>query len=580
MSQPAVTAASNAAALPDAPQSSAVPRPRAEAGSRGRSIALSASMGVILLLALLVTLVSRIAGPSDVYDKDQSKTMAYTVDAVRHGNWALPRDDIRQPATKPPLYNWLAAPVPMVTGLWDEWVHKLPSMLAGVATIGLIVGFGRRQFARLDVPVLSEAALPLALLAGAIWVSSFPAQELIYLARPDMLLTAFLIGAWVCGDLALREAEPTARRTRLAIAFWLCIAGAALTKGPAAVIPLLYVLLTARLVHGSWRVAGRLNWRWGLTGVFAVIGAWCVCAAIANPEHFGGKLMFDEFLLRVVSSPPEDKVQGKPAWHVLSWFKREFLPWSILAGIGGLAVVLPLWRGSRWRFHPLFPAALWGTLVALSIAISRGKRADYLAPIYPAAALLAAYAVALPFHATDARRRLLAAAVPAAGVLAIGVSLVLAHFRWTESMDAVVDHGRHLKAFRDEIAPIVKDEPLVFLIRGYQPLLPLMGRHTGRRPTVDQLLSARWLIVRQDERWPAVAVSEEVSSVIRGLTPGNLALYDLRSPNRPTEENLLEFYALEDPLVRRLYTGEPPPPAPKPAPSTQPATKKAKKKRD
>src|SRR5688572_29194967 len=43
---------------------------------------------VVALVVLALTLYFRIAGPSNIYDKDQSKTIAYTVDMVRNGRWA------------------------------------------------------------------------------------------------------------------------------------------------------------------------------------------------------------------------------------------------------------------------------------------------------------------------------------------------------------------------------------------------------------------------------------------------------------------------------------------------------------
>lgn len=528
-----------------------------------------------MLVTLVISLGSRIAGPSDIYDKDQSKTIAYTVDAVRNGNWALPRDDIRQPATKPPLYNWLAAPLPAITGVWDEWVHKLPSMLAGIATAIATVLIARRALVRSHEPLLVETATPLALLAGTLWIASFPAQELMYLARPDMLLTAFVVGAWALADICL-DTEDDATRTKYVIGFWACIAGAALTKGPVAVIPIVYALFAARLIHGRWSAFKRLRWGRGLAAVLGVIGLWCIFAAWSNPTHFGGKLMVDEFLLRVFGGPPEEKVKGKPFWHVIIWIEREFLPWSVLAGVGALIVINPWRRKPTWREHAMLPAVLWCALVVLCIGMSRGKRADYLAPVYPGAAVLAVFALAKAFT-LHGRERKLGPAVVAASMFAAMVAGILGWYRWALSPDAATQHSDHLIAFRDKIAPIIDDDPnVVFLIRGYQPLLPLLGRHTGRRPSVDQLLDARWLITRYDPRWKPVVASDEVGNVARGLWPDELALYDLKNGagRQPTIENRLELFALEDPLVRRLYEGEEDPLV---RPSTQPSTQPPKK---
>src|SRR5262245_41845746 len=90
-----------------------------------------------------VILGARIFGASDLYDKDQSKTIGYTADIVCNGRWLLPRDTLNQGATKPPLYNWIGALLVLATGRWHEFVFKLPSLLAGVATMWMVVAMGR-----------------------------------------------------------------------------------------------------------------------------------------------------------------------------------------------------------------------------------------------------------------------------------------------------------------------------------------------------------------------------------------------------------------------------------------------------
>ena len=66
---------------------------------------------LLTALVMLVIFGCRWFGPSDLYDNDQPKTVAYTVDMVRHGRWLLPVDMLGRPATKPPMYNWISVPV-------------------------------------------------------------------------------------------------------------------------------------------------------------------------------------------------------------------------------------------------------------------------------------------------------------------------------------------------------------------------------------------------------------------------------------------------------------------------------------
>ena len=77
-------------------------------------------------LVMLVIFGCRWFGPSDLYDNDQPKTVAYTVDMVEHGRWLLPVDMLGRPATKPPMYNWIGAPF-VAAGWHDEFALKLPS---------------------------------------------------------------------------------------------------------------------------------------------------------------------------------------------------------------------------------------------------------------------------------------------------------------------------------------------------------------------------------------------------------------------------------------------------------------------
>ena len=171
---------------------------------------------VVALVVLALTLYFRIAGPSNIYDKDQSKTIAYTVDMVRNGRWALPYDMIMQPATKPPLYNWISTAISGPLGLWSEWALKLPAMLAGAAIAGMLVFMGGRLLrctAALGVSSDEPRVIGIGWLAAILWLASWSASELIYLARPDMLLAAPLTGAWACGTVALERDDVAAAPT-------------------------------------------------------------------------------------------------------------------------------------------------------------------------------------------------------------------------------------------------------------------------------------------------------------------------------------------------------------------------------
>ena len=85
-------------------------------------------VGVVLAGMFVFALAARIAGPSDLYDNEQPKTVAYTMDIVVHGRAIMPYDMKGRAPHKPPLYNWLAVPVVGGLGVYEQWAFALPSV--------------------------------------------------------------------------------------------------------------------------------------------------------------------------------------------------------------------------------------------------------------------------------------------------------------------------------------------------------------------------------------------------------------------------------------------------------------------
>src|SRR5205814_10603826 len=135
---------------------------------------------IMLALVAAIVFTWRLLGPADLYEKDQPKTLAYTADMVLRGRWTLPRDVLCQPATKPPLFNWLVAPVVKLTGWWSEPLLKWPS-LAGVIAIAAMCIFLGRRIER------EENLVGVGILAAMIWLANAPVVRLMYLCRPDLL---------------------------------------------------------------------------------------------------------------------------------------------------------------------------------------------------------------------------------------------------------------------------------------------------------------------------------------------------------------------------------------------------------
>lgn len=371
--------------------------------------------------AVILTLAARMLGPGDLYDQTQPKTVSYTTDIVANSHWLLPIERGEFPATKPPLYNWFAAPLVALIGTSSELAHKFPSVLAFLTCWVVIVRLGRG----LD----DDPRGTLGWLAGIAFAVNYTMFKLAWLARPDMLLTLWLLLGWV-SVTSLLVAEEEDRRSRFGrqFLFWLSVGLAALTKGPAALAIVFYALVAARLLVGSWRAVGRLGWWWGLPLALAMAAAWLFAAWQINPRHFQQVLWHDEIYGRITGTGPEGPRTGLTGWvqtlpNMPLYFLVRFLPWSVPAVLGLLAIWLD--RASirrsiagRWRYGSM----LLIVLVVALFTLSAGKRADYIAIAYAPGALIAAW------YLLDRGPRLLTARpwlTPALAMLALLVMIVV-----------------------------------------------------------------------------------------------------------------------------------------------------------
>lgn len=426
-------------------------------------------------VSLVALLAGRALGPSDIDDKNQQDTIAYTVDMVRHGEWLLPRSPEGEMTTKPLLYNWLSAPLVVLTHRYDPWVFKLPSTLAGIATLGMIVWMTRRMVARFppdaggdgvvlfDRPTPSVTPLEFGLLAGVLWLASPLVFRQMYLARPDGLLVMFLAGGWIAATVLL-DGDLT-HRFRWQLALWLCVGGAALSKGPAALLPLIYAPLAAKLIHGRWSAAKPLGWWWGLPLAVVMFVVWLIPAWVQNPQHVVEVLLGREFIERIGSGKGGDGV-WKPYKSPLYVISR-FLPWSLFA-----VILLRVVRPRLWFNNPLAPAFVWVLVVTAFFACSVGIIPRYVTPAFPAMTALATVGLLLAVRSWNWGAPQLAACGFIAIVILVGHHLTLSDFARTGSGDAMV-------AFAREVRPIVNEEPIRFEIVRRNPLPSLMGRHLG-----------------------------------------------------------------------------------------------------
>jgi len=379
-------------------------RPSIERNAGGAAwpvVAEWAKIATILAVAVMFTV--RLMGPSDLWEKTQPKTIGYTTDIVVNGRFVLPMEHGTIPASKPPLYNWLAAPAVAILGTQSEFAHRLPSIVAMIGCIAIVVVVGRRV-----VPGDPAAGRALGWLAALMLPANLTLFKLSTLARPDMVLTFWMLAGWAAATIVLIDARQGRRATSAALLFWLCVAMGGLTKGPPVLVLLLYALVAARPVGGAWSATRHFGWWWGVPLAVAPTAAWLLAAAQIDANHVIQRLLLDEVWGRVAGTGPLGRPGGPIVLltgvaHMPLYFLGRSAPWSVFAILGALWLFSKDESGERhWRSLTrsessarldgrwLVAAVIMTATVLFFFSLSAGKRADYIAPAYPVAAIIAA----------------------------------------------------------------------------------------------------------------------------------------------------------------------------------------------
>ncbi|MEZ6193322.1 MAG: hypothetical protein R3C45_18775 [Phycisphaerales bacterium] len=474
---------------------------------------------LLTALVMLVIFGCRWFGPSDLYDNDQPKTVAYTIDMVEHGRWLLPVDMLGRPATKPPMYNWIGA-LFVAVGWHDEFALKLPSTLAALFVLVLTWRVASRAardtntqgnpFAHNGDATMEIMPASVAALACIVLMTGVSFAKLCYTARPDMVLTAFLFAGWAAATSLLYNYEHNADvgeswaagascQFCLRIALWLCVAGAALTKGLPALLLILYVLLGAKLVGGRWSALWSTGIVWGLPMACALFGAWVYGVYRINPEHFTDVFMGDETVGRVGRGGLIGIVLE--LWKMPGQFVVKFLPWSLIVFMAGWDVVSRR-RFSRWFSGAIGSALLWVVLTILFFSFSGGKRADYLTPAYPVAAVV----VAVWLTGEGRRRWRIRAGYWAVAGLVVALAFGVHEFCIGDA--ARSGYGENIRMFVRQIHHQTRGQPIRFEQTAYTPIQSLLGYNQPDRVDPPDV-PARWL-VRPADRDGAVVISDPI----------------------------------------------------------------------
>jgi 4-amino-4-deoxy-L-arabinose transferase-like glycosyltransferase len=349
-------------------------RVAASRGSRFRfPLSLSPALAVFLFTAVLFFAQ---LGHRDLYSSHEARAAQNAQRMLDTGAWGLPvLFDGRVDLQKPPLFYWMVAATGYLNGgTVTEWVARFPSALSGLVCVLLVFGFLRADGRPTAALV---AALVLATANHFTGISRTARIDVPLACAVTVALLAFYRGS---------KSPPTAvgecARWHLLAAIAAGIAvllkgpvGLALI-GPAAV---LWLLVERRYTPVRLPLTSLL---FGPVVVALIALPWFLWANIATQGEFWRVFFWHHTIARFTGSSP--LLATHPAWYYLPRFWVDFLPWT------PALMSLTTWgvRSGRWRSDATFRFALiaFGVMFAVMSA-AQFKRADYLLPVFPMAAI-------------------------------------------------------------------------------------------------------------------------------------------------------------------------------------------------
>ena len=346
-------------------------------------------LGAVLALLLVTVWVQPPDAP--LIEHDETRYAEIAREMLVSGDYTVPHLNGVPWYEKPPLLFWVGASSMRIFGV-TPWAARLPSRLAGLGTLSLLLWWVAREGDRRQ-----------ALLAAVIAVGTPLGWGIAFLNIADGLLTFFLTAAILVGHVAMRR--PTARaRAVLALVAGAAAGGAFLTKG-------LIGFLFPATILGIWAVLVRRPRQLvavaagGTVGALAVVLPWLAVVAQRSPEY----LRF--FIIR------EHFQRYASAVHQ----RQEPLFFAAVIFLAALAPVLGMFISALHRRRARFSESetllvAWFAFIVLFFSFSRSQLASYVAPAVPAAAAF----IALRFgaHARGAAAWLLQATLATGVVVA------------------------------------------------------------------------------------------------------------------------------------------------------------------
>jgi 4-amino-4-deoxy-L-arabinose transferase-like glycosyltransferase len=339
--------------------------------------------------------------------------------------------------TKPPLQIWVLTACIQMFGP-EAWALRLPTLIASVATLAVVMAFGWRLTR--SILVFSAAGFLLDTSPG--YFGKHVAESADYDALLCLFTTTYVL-------LLFKLVHQRRPRPWLVIAGGALIVGACMTKGVAGLIPGAGIL-TYCIATGRWRRVLSSPWYWLAGGlVVVVVGGFYWLRERTAPGYLAA-VMSNELGGRFL--------YGMPG-HVAPPF---YYLWVVYIGfaLGPALLLLPAAPLLRWRRTPrtvflvYLAHVVFGFVVVHSL--SRTQIFWYMAPVFPLLSIGVAVVLGRGLHllararaSSAVARALYTIRYPALAMVAIALAASVVYNKfWVLPDQQNIPQGRYGLVFR------------------------------------------------------------------------------------------------------------------------------------
>ncbi len=275
---------------------------------------------------------------------------------------------------KPPLMLWITAAFFKLFGITEFWA-RAGSALSGVCIVALLHGWLAR---RKDVFA--------AWLSTFILLSTFGFLHICRVGEMDVLLSLGCCIA-LCGLTAIQDRKPSGWYL-----FWAGLAIALMTKGAASIVLIVAALLFAALERWNSTRFGRSFWL-GLSLFFICVLPWHLYLF----HRFGDGFLTEYLGFHVISRATHQIEE-----HITHWW---YYLWVLLISAAPLVLLYPFAISDSFRRKQLRAWAIFALVVVAFFTAVQTRLPHYIAPAYPALAVLTSVYLADRLRELQRRRQ-------------------------------------------------------------------------------------------------------------------------------------------------------------------------------